>query len=123
MNYHEKPTSYPEAYSKHRADNSIPDVAITLPTNDVFLIPYLSVSIADTGESKNVAPTAADPTSEANIPATSSSGLSAFSFFSSATNTVPKEFVIPNIIPLHKKLHNTTNHAYVGRKQINIRNK
>ena len=102
-------TSYPEAYCKHIADRNIPIVARQLPTKDVFRIPYLSVNIEETGERIKHAPTAADPTKEASIPETF--GFSFFNLSSRATNTVPNEFMIPKIIPLHRKLDKTTNHA------------
>ena len=103
-------TSYPEAYSKQNEDNNIPTDAIRPPAKAVFLIPNLSVRMADTGESKNVAPTAADPTREACIPALLR--FSALNCSSSSTNTVPKEFIVPNMMPLQRKLAKTTNQAY-----------
>ena len=102
-------TSYPPAYLRQIADNNIPTEARKLPTKDVFRIPYLSVSMEATGERIKHAPTAADPTKEASIPDTF--GFSSFDCSSNATNTVPNEFIIPNMIPLQRKLDKTTNQA------------
>ena len=80
-----------------------------LPAKAVFRIPNLSVRMDDMGDSKKVAPTAAEPTRDASIPA--APGFSSLICFSNSTNTVPNELIIPNIMPLQRKLDTTTSHA------------
>ena len=74
-------------------------------------MPYLSVRIAETGDRRKVAPTAIDPTREAFVEALFRFSTSNCSF--NSTNTVPNELMIPNIMPLHRKLAKTTSQAYM----------
>ena len=103
-------TSYPEAYFKQIADRSIPTDASKLPTKEVFRIPYLSVNMEDTGDKMKHAPTPAEPTRDASMEELF--GFSCLTCFSNSTNTVPNELMIPNMIPLQRKLDKTTSHAY-----------
>ena len=95
-------TSYPEAYFKQIADRSMPIDTSKLPRKEVFLIPYLSVNMEDMGDKMKHAPTPAEPTRDASIEELF--GFSSLTCFSNSKNIVPKELMIPNMIPLHRKL-------------------
>ena len=111
-------TSYPEAYFKQIADRSIPTDASKLPTKEVFRIPYLSVNMEDTGDKMKHAPTPAEPTRDASIEELF--GFSCLTCFSNSTNTVPNELMIPNMIPLHRKLDKTTSHACKCKNNVTL---